>query len=180
MTKQTYRLAVLFLFCLLPLVSSYSVKGKWRLEYDPSFKSISSGSTIVFDFEKIIVNQQITQQLQIYACSILTYTFSLHDQEIFLKFKNIGINRTPCQSEELSEFRKLLDRVTFTVTIADNMLLVSPAGNIVFKLTKIKERRLLTNIAGIWDIFEVQGAESLVVGKANSTQLQFCQGNAQI
>lgn len=68
------------------------------------------------------------------------------------------------------------------MTVADNLIMLSPSGKIIFKLKKVRERRLLISLAGVHDIYEVGGEElkTGIYSQANSTQLQFCGGRGVV
>lgn len=73
-----------------------------------------------------------------------------------------------------------MDKVAYTATIGNNLVLLSPSGKIIFKMQRVNNRRLLTTVSGAYDAFEVNSRPASVYIQANSTQLQVCDGNAVV
>lgn len=94
MTKPNALTTFIFLIIFLFSCSCYSIDGPWRLQIDNNFFIVNKNSSIVFNFQKSIVNGKIDYSLSILACSVLEYRYEIKNSDISFDFQKIGISRS--------------------------------------------------------------------------------------
>ena len=149
-------LTCLLLVCLFSIGSSYTLQGAWKLTIDESYSEISPQTEVIFNFEKSVEEGQIVNRLTVYACAVATFTYTLNNENINFSYERTLATRKECRTNEIGEIRRKMDKVYYTVTIANNIFFVSPSGSSVFKLKKVSENEMPDSLAGVWRATEAQ------------------------
>ena len=73
----------------LSLASAYSIDGRWKLTLDDSYSAITDATDVTFDFEKVIKNGQITNQLIVFACDAVIFNYIITDNQVNFVYDGI-------------------------------------------------------------------------------------------
>ena len=73
-----------------------------------------------------------------------------------------------------------MQKVAYMSTISNILMLLSPSGKILMKLTKLDVDLYVKSIAGIWQSYELNSDSVSILLKANDTSIQLCNGNGLI